>query len=744
MTGWTSWTPAQINDDQIYAQVTHQKSGGADEVRLDWIPIEVTYQTAPASGHVDADLWILKSDGSVRTSIANKTAQADLTTTPTTLQGNYSWSTYNVVSQGDYLAVDYYVDVTSAGTANANLRIDDNTLSNSSQTSITNVILPTQYTASVGFTGPSDASNWANLIWSVDSSATTSGVSMTLQLYNYTAGQYAANGNGYSALTIGTTNQTSTQTISANPSNFRNGTGWWNLEFTATKASASPFNVSLDLLRYSPGEVSYSLSLEEQWVNVDYSNPRQNLCIYAGNLASESLLVDVWHGGVWNTVVSTGLVAGWNNVSVTQYMDSSTFTIRLRDGNPGSDFVQSSWGIDAALLSLQPDLELLQSVQDAPIMIEFLQNGTMRWLGQSLTLTTQAKPIPPLPVKSILVNQTINGVNQEVPFQIEDWASQYQIPLGLTSNFTVFGNNQMIVFPVNANVSKVTVWWNGSDVAIQTPLAYASTSFASDNPNGGVLSNGRLTLTIANFYITSTIGSTYSTTYFMRINNDSSVYGANPAYVINHGVVRDIVQQEAEWNNGPSSAGATCPNVYSQIVITLPAGAAYFTYQARLMFINSTQPRTINDICPVQVTSSVTTQAMTENGISNLLPIVTNGPGTFYNTGGAAHHWSQFISGSQGAGIMFTNSANQQLYAFDSMAGTTTGALDVSNSISLLPVTQKGPVQFGNPLDITWYGAVATFDGSATPIYKIGTNGTPTGLWVLAEYQPTITVTADT
>ena len=55
----------------------------------------------------------------------------------------------------------------------------------------------------------------------------------------------------------------------------------------------------------------------------------------------------------------------------------------------------------------------------------------MRWLGQNMQLTTQTLPIPPIPVKAIHVNQTINGVNQEVPFQIEDWASNYQIPLGL-------------------------------------------------------------------------------------------------------------------------------------------------------------------------------------------------------------------------------------------------------------------------------------------------------------------------
>jgi hypothetical protein len=91
----------------------------------------------------------------------------------------------------------------------------------------------------------------------------------------------------------------------------------------------------------------------------------------------------------------------------------------------------------------------------------------------STTFTTQAKPIPPIPVKAIHVNQTINGIDREVPFQIEDWASDYRIPLGLTGNASIFNNRNMLVFLVNPNVSKVTIWWNGSDTATQTPLAYA-------------------------------------------------------------------------------------------------------------------------------------------------------------------------------------------------------------------------------------------------------------------------------
>ena len=45
--------------------------------------------------------------------------------------------------------------------------------------------------------------------------------------------------------------------------------------------------------------------------------------------------------------------------------------------------------------------------------------------------------------------------------------------------------------------------------------------------------------------------------------------------------------------------------------------------------------------------------------------------------------------------------------------------------------------QFTYALDVTWHGAVVTFDGT-TPIYN---ESGQTGLWVIVEYPPTITVT---
>jgi hypothetical protein len=373
----------------------------------------------------------------------------------------------------------------------------------------------------------------------------------------------------------------------------------------------------------------------------------------------------------------------------------------------------------------------------------------MRFLGQNLQLSTQEMPIPPMSAKAFHLNQTIDGVDQEVPFQIEDWASEYRVPQGLTNNMTVFSNRQMLVFLLSRNVTKFTLWWNGSDLAVSTPLSYVNTCF-NDNSTGRTLNNGRISLQFESSFnpVTSTvIGSgNYSTANFMRINGENSSYGAELAYAITNGVVRDVVLQEAEWSNGAGLAD-DCPNLYANIVLTLPAGTSFYTYQLRLMFTDSQLNRTITDLCPVRLTSSIST-IETENGtIDNVVTGTGNFSNYAFGSGGwTAHHWSQFVSGSSGAGILFTNTSNILLYAFDSIAGNPTGALrtnSTSKTIELDPVSLRTVSPFKSAMDITWKGAIATFDSPSTPVYYLN-GGKPAGLWILTEFQPQIFVTAET
>jgi len=440
-----------------------------------------------------------------------------------------------------------------------------------------------------------------------------------------------------------------------------------------------------------------------------------------------------------NSVLSTDTYSVYN-ITILSGLDPTAYMVQVADYR-GITVTASTFSHYTYTFTWNQTL--YSGLNRDTIVVEALQNGTLRWLGQNLQFSTTGKPIPPLPTKALHINRTVDGVNHEVPFQVEDWGSSYRMPLGLTSNASIFSSRNMLVFLVSHEVEKVTLWWDGRDIAPQTSYAWKNRYFTGDNPANRLLTNGILSLTIDNFRITSRVGTSTGTAEFLRINNEKPTYGAAPAYVIHHGIVRDIVQQEAEWSGGIAS----CPNVYSQIYLTLPANATYYTYALRLIFVSSSQSRTITDLSAIQlsVSSPSSGQQRTENGTSGGYPISSSATGIFYNRTsvsfptGWAHHWSEFISGSAGAGIMFTDEANRKLYIFDKIAGQKTGGLNVissSRTIEFNPVARSSyPASFTYPLDVTWHGAVATFVNE--PIYPTSGN---IGLWVIVERPPIIAV----
>ena len=639
---------------------------------------------------------IYSGDGSTRIAITQESAFS-------TANG---WITLNITTPPILSASTNYVLAAWANSSNVNIHRDNSNNAERFQGSGTYPAWPAtiadqsskrtfsinctyspanQYIAQVELVGNSAIPfPWNNLVWKTDSSASIDGVTATFQLCNST-GQYPTSGDGYMTTIIGSGDSTMQQIITTNPANYINSSGYWKVMVTAVKAISTPFDLNLDLIQYSPDVTNYALNLQEQWLNVNASNLRQDLCIKTGNTnGSEPLLVQLWKGGSWQNL-TTLTPSYFCNISLAPYIDSSNLTIRFLGSNDLTDPTPNTWNIDAVYIKDKPDISFLLNLQQPTFTLETLQNGTMCWLGQNIQNTTQTLPIPPVPVKAIHVNQTINGINQEVPFQIEDWASNYQIPLGLTSSTTVFGNRQMIVFLLNSQVTDFTIWWDGSDSASQTPLAYTNRYF-TDNPGSQTLNNGKLRLQFATngFVLTSTVGSVVSTSNLMRINNTQDNTDPELSYVITNGVVRDVVLGEAEFSGGIPN----CPNTYTNIIISLPANVTYYTYRLRTMFIDSgSRTRAFSDLCPVRVSTNATpTQIQTENGTLGGFPIMQNGTGTFSNyaaSSWSAHHFSQLITDAgKGVGVMFTDINNQKLYAFDSFAASTSkGAIKASSGL---------------------------------------------------------------
>jgi hypothetical protein len=149
--------------------------------------------------------------------------------------------------------------------------------------------------------------------------------------------------------------------------------GWTNITITNYVASTLTFqfkggtesqDIKLDswqidavlLYQYN---YTYQLDVEVQWTDLIHDRVNEYICINGGSMGAEDILVDIWYNSTWNNVISD-LSAGWNNVSINTYLDSSTFTLRFRGGDEAQEYIQSSWEIDASLLHLWSDEQVTE------------------------------------------------------------------------------------------------------------------------------------------------------------------------------------------------------------------------------------------------------------------------------------------------------------------------------------------------------------------------------------------------
>ena len=371
---------------------------------------------------------------------------------------------------------------------------------------------------------------------------------------------------------------------------------------------------------------------------------------------------------------------------------------------------------------------IYSQLRNDKIVIEVLQNGTLLWLGQKLL---DGYPIPPLPIKCLRVSANADPAHLEakqIPFQVEDWASNYKVPLGRSSGETLFSSRNMIVFLVDHNIRNITIWWDGRDNAQQTPYS-AIKSFndrieRTPNNLAKLVINNRvimMNITYGNgiFYIETPT----SRADFMRINNYYANFYASPSFPVINGTVRDVIQQEAEWS-GYNNWGF--PNTYAQIVLTFPANSTYYTYALRLIFVNASscpENRVISDLTPIRVSTPWINgiKVLTENGTSNGIPITVEtygGKYAFYNfsDGKWQHHWSQYnYTNSIVAGVMFRDSSNINLYAFDKILGQKTGTLNVIFQSKQWILPKAVYYKCGESED---YKAVNAIDGSTSTYWQ--------------------------
>jgi len=253
--------------------------------------------------HGDVDVLVRMSNGTIRSTVATHVANSGaLATSYSTVSGTYSWASYTVVSQTDYLEIDYYIEVTTLRSGQfVYLRIDDNTLAAADQTRASNVNLPSEFTSEVEFMGSSNTQAWHQLVWTIDSAWSTGSVVVTIQLYNYTAGAYPTSGNGYTSYTssaTANTDETRNQTIAANPTHFQNSTGYWRIRIRGVKSITTQFDFKADWVEFKPSHYSqFTVSTEFLFSSMTENTPTSlNFTVVSEySVASVSITIQAWN-----------------------------------------------------------------------------------------------------------------------------------------------------------------------------------------------------------------------------------------------------------------------------------------------------------------------------------------------------------------------------------------------------------------------------------------------------------------
>ncbi|MHA2101226.1 MAG: hypothetical protein ACW99A_21395, partial [Candidatus Kariarchaeaceae archaeon] len=100
----------------------------------------------------------------------------------------------------------------------------------------------------------------------------------------------------------------------------------------------------------------YELDLEYQWTSAEYRRQREEVAIYAGDLGTEKLRVDIWDGGgSWISIIDELQANQWNNISIESYLTSPTFTIRFKGTEEQDDAIPDTWYIDLILIVISAE-----------------------------------------------------------------------------------------------------------------------------------------------------------------------------------------------------------------------------------------------------------------------------------------------------------------------------------------------------------------------------------------------------
>jgi hypothetical protein len=319
---------------------------------------------------------------------------------------------------------------------------------------------PTEFTSEVEFTGTSNTESWSQLIWTIDNSFTTTGVTATFQLWNYQTGQYSPSEDGYMTDTIGTTDVTKTQTITANSTHFRDSSGNWKMKVKGAKTTMAQFDFKADWIEFKTTYYSeYTASTEFTFSNMKTKIPTQlNFTVVSEyNITNVSVTIQVW-----NYFSSAYVTSGEGYLT---YMSNESNETKLLSINVNPQFYTSNGNAKIKITGVKSTTsQYLQKINQIKLYYK-IENRLDISGGHVIDLSTY--PLAYIQTVEIQLKYRASDSGEKWYLKAYNWSEATYSGIGFNSTTGHTPTTDWDYYAVNLTTSWGSYVWNNGTIYIQ-------------------------------------------------------------------------------------------------------------------------------------------------------------------------------------------------------------------------------------------------------------------------------------
>ena len=200
--------------------------------------------------------------------------------------------------------------------------------------------LSDQAIVEVELIGTSNLSEWTDLVWQIDSSWNVSSVPVTIQLYDFSTSSYPESGDGYYNYVSDSspgTDEWINQTITTDPTQFRNSTGHWKIKIRGGKSGVTKLQLNLDSVGLVTNfEFSGTPIDDDVWYNYRISaRTHENDPVSYG-------YTSIYHNGTSVSIRSVETKQSLSNPDWVYLNENGEYFFELKSSNPLGEILKLS------------------------------------------------------------------------------------------------------------------------------------------------------------------------------------------------------------------------------------------------------------------------------------------------------------------------------------------------------------------------------------------------------------------